>query len=160
MVASGIWRRMAARLPRLRLQVAAYLDLAATDALGDLFAHRHFEETQILADAKADVEIARIDALDLEIQHGAAQIAAGGGITGHAVDHGLGGDSRGFVAADKGLQRASEQGKSRQYINRSCATTTLFAQNNHALPPGCELGRVPHRKAALGRWLFHRLPGA
>jgi hypothetical protein len=100
---------------RLCLQVAAHFDLAARDALGDFFAQRHFEETQVFAEAKADVEVARIDALEFEVQHRAAQVAAGGGIAGHAVDHDFAEPP--FLSPTRrirksGLQRAGEQGKS------------------------------------------------
>jgi hypothetical protein len=74
-------------LSRLCLQVAAAFDLAARDALGDLFAQRHLQEAQVLAQAKADIEVARIDALDFKVDYRGAQVAAGGGIAGHAVDH-------------------------------------------------------------------------
>jgi len=67
-------------------QVMADLD-ACLAAFGDFFAQRHFEETQVFAEAKADVEVARVDALEFEVQHRVAQVAAGRGIAGHAVDH-------------------------------------------------------------------------
>jgi hypothetical protein len=75
-------------LHRLRQQIGTTFDFAAAEAFADFFAQRHFQKSQFLAETKTDIEVTRIDALDLEVQHRAAQVAAGGGIAGHAVDHG------------------------------------------------------------------------
>jgi hypothetical protein len=79
--------RHAARRGVAGLQVEAAFDLAAPQARGDALANRGFGGAQIVDDAKTQVEIARIDAAQLEVKADTAQVPRLDCEPCHALDH-------------------------------------------------------------------------
>jgi hypothetical protein len=62
-------------------------ELASTKPRANQFAQLRFDDAQFVAHPKVAIEVARIDALQLDVQGSALDGARPGGITGHAVNH-------------------------------------------------------------------------
>ena len=69
------------------LQVQATFDLATTEARGDALADRGFGRAQVVDDAETEIEIARIDAAQLEVKADTTQVSRLYRETCHALDH-------------------------------------------------------------------------
>ena len=80
--------RHAARRGVAGLQVEATFDLAAAEARGDALADRGLRGAQVVDDAEAEIEIARVDAAQLEMKADTTQVSRLNRETCHALDHG------------------------------------------------------------------------
>ena len=82
----GVGRNRAPRGGERRVGHAA-IDLAAREPRRHRLAQHRLERTQLLGDARLELEIAMIDRLQLDGEASLAALAGGGGETGHAGDH-------------------------------------------------------------------------
>ena len=68
-------------------QVEAAFHLAPVQARGDQLPQLGFGQAQVLADAEIDVQVARIDSAQLQMENASPDVAAAGRVPRHAVDH-------------------------------------------------------------------------
>ncbi len=81
----------ALRRAGVAVDVEAHVELAARDAGGDRLAQRRLAGAQLVGQPELRIEVARVDAADLEHDRADAVVAAGEGEAGHAGDgHGAG----------------------------------------------------------------------
>ena len=62
-------------------------ELAARDARAEQLTKGRFDDAQFFSDAELEVEIALVNAFELDVQGAAFDIECPGGVTGHTVDH-------------------------------------------------------------------------
>ena len=67
------------------------IDLAAGELGGQQLAHRLFQRAQVFRHAGLELKITMINGLQLECKPSAGYLAADGGKSGHARDHGMSG---------------------------------------------------------------------
>jgi hypothetical protein len=83
----GAVERRLARRRAGRQQVQAAVHLAAVQPGGEDLAQGRLHHAQLLADAEVEVQVARIDRAQLQVEHAPSRVTHLHGISRHAVDH-------------------------------------------------------------------------